>query len=56
MMSIGFILNLENRPFYEKSGKTWDSLGIFYDFDSNQEKVKENRLFHLNIIFHYLFA
>ena len=34
----GFILNLENRPFYKKSGKTWNSQGTFYNFYLSQGK------------------
>ena len=36
--------------FYEKSGKTWKSQGIFYDFYPSQGKVRENKLFSQNII------
>ena len=40
----GFILNLENLEnqkighFYNKSGKTWDSQGTFYNFYPSQGK------------------
>jgi len=50
----GFILNLgklENIPFYENSGKTWNNQGILYNVYSNQEKIKKNRLFDLYIIY-----
>ena len=54
MNESAFILNLENlgnRAFYEKSGKTWNSQGIFYDFYPSQGKVRENKVFSLHIIF-----
>ena len=52
----GFILNLENmeilenRPFYEKWEKTWNSQGIFYNSYRSQGKVRENKLFSPYII------
>jgi len=34
--------NLEKAHFENKSGKTWNSQGIFYNFYSNQRKSGEN--------------
>ena len=40
--------NLENRAFYEKSGKTWNSKGIFIIFIQVKEKLgKINDLVHV---------
>ena len=43
--------NLENRPFYGKSGKTWNSQGNLYNSYPSQETVWENRLLSLHAMF-----
>ena len=50
MLHAGFMLNLENlqnKPFLEKkSGKTWNSQGIFYNFYPSQgEKISQHAIF-----------
>ena len=54
MLVAGFILNLETWKighFHNKSGKTWNSQGIFYDFYPSQGNVNEDKLFSQQIIF-----
>ena len=44
----GFMLsleNLENRPFSQKSGKIWNSQGVFYNIHPSQEKSGKTNYF-----------
>ena len=44
----GLILTLENlekRPFSQKSGKIWNSQGVFYNIHSSREKSRKTNYF-----------
>ena len=49
--------NLDTRQFLQKSGKTWNSPGVFYKFYPSEGKVRENKLFSRHIAYlHGFFA
>jgi len=37
--------NMENRPFFERSGKNWNIQGKFCNFCPSQGKVSGNKVF-----------